>query len=210
MARRKGRQATFTNIESGEMKKVSRGTKEFEKYKKKGWLTREQISHRKEYQPEYTPDYIESPEEENTDYPEADDRELLKERIEDMYDTIIQKLDEIPNEKYVSGKKYMNLLDSKQMLFNLVDDLYGQAESDDTVNYYLKTMLPKIAELVEAIYFDSTAEEVEYHLTLLAKILNQGNALSFEQASAMAESTELNIARPLGWYEKSSMLRDRF
>ena len=206
MAKRK---ATMIDPETLEQAIVERGTQEYEQFKQQGYITKEQASHNEKYKNLYQPDEIESPEETNTDYQTADEQELLKQRIEDMYDTIVQKLDEIPDEKEIPHK-FLDLRDSKQTLFNLVDDLYAQADSDDTVNYYLRTMLPKIAELVEVIYYDSTEEDIDYHLTLLARILNNGNALSMEQAQSIGSTLEFKITKPLGWYEKSSMLRDRY
>lgn len=206
MAKRK---ATLIDPETLEKAIVERGTPAYEQFKEQGYISKEQASHNEKYKDLFQPDEIESPEETNTDYPDVDDKELLKQRIEDMYDTIMQRLDEIPDDKYVEGK-YIDLKDSKQMLFSLVDDLYAEAESDDAVNYYLKMMMAKIVDLVEAIYWDSTEVELDYHLSLLANILNQGKALTFEQASTMAESTEIRAYRPLGYHEKSSMLRDRY
>ena len=115
------RKAFLTDVTTGETVEVLRGTPEYEQYKEQGYFSREQLSHRKEYQP----DVIESPEEINTDYPEADDRELLKNKIEDMYSDITDAIYEIPDEitTYENHKaNYIDLTDSKQMLLNMVDD----------------------------------------------------------------------------------------
>ena len=201
---------------SQEFAYVQRGTKEYKKFKKQGYLSKQQLSHRQEYKEWYKetfkPDEIESPEETDTDYPEADERELLKERIEDMYDTIIQKLDEIPNDKttYSHHQPVVHdLTESKQTLISMVDDLYAESDDNDLVNMYLRTVLPQIATYVDAIYYDSDSDSIEYHISLIAKLLNKGQALSFEQASTLSNTTDYT-GQPLGWYEKSSMLRDRY
>lgn len=176
MPKKYGRTANFIDVDTGEIFSAKRGTKQFDKYRERGYLTKEQVSHRKEYQP----DIIEPPPEEYTDYPEADEQEMLKERIEDMYQSIWNKLGEIPDDKLVvdtvSRKTYyINLMDSKQELINALDELYSEAESDDEVNAYLKTMLPKIEQIVTDIAeHDSKQSDVQNHLTLLANILSQG------------------------------------
>lgn len=209
----KRRIANLTNVETGEFASALRGTREYNKLKKQGYLSREQMSHRKEYKkPDYyVPDYIEEPEETYTDYPEADEQELLKERIEDMYNAITQKIDEIPNEKITYEHHQANfndLTDSKQELLNMVDDLYAESDND-LVNQYIKTVLPKISSLVEAIYYDSDSDTIEFHISMIANLLNKGQALTFEQASTLGNASDFT-GRPLGWYEKSSMLRERF
>lgn len=196
MPKKYGRRANFVDVDTGEMFSAKRGTKQYEKYKSKGYLTREQISHRKEYQP----DIIEPPEEEYTDYPEADDKEMLKQKIEDMYNSITQELDKIPDEKYVKGRIWIDLRDSKQMLFNLVDDLYAKAESDDDANSYLIFIMPVICSLVEAVRHASTQEDVETHISQLASALS-GGAIDLSLAKALGNLGDYQGNDYLGWYQ---------
>lgn len=202
------RMATMYDPQTDEWAVVERGTPEYEMFKQQGYLSREQMAHRKEYQP----DEIESPQETNTDYPTADEAELLKQRIEEMYDAITQKLEEIPNEKvtYVHHTaNYRDLSDTKQELLSMVDDLF--AESDETViAMYIQSVLPQISNYVEAIYYDSDDDQIEFHITMIAKLLNKGQALTMEQAQSIGNTTDYTKGQPLGWYEKSSILRDRY
>ena len=202
------RRATLTDLNTGEVVTVERGTPEYESYIEQGYISKEKLSHQREYQP----DEIESPQEINTDYPTADEAELLKQRIEEMYDAITQKLEEIPNEKvtYVHHTaNYRDLTDTKQELLSMVDDLF--AESDDTViAMYIQSVLPQISNYVETIYYDSDDDQIEFHITMIAKLLNKGQALTMEQAQSIGNATDYSKGQPLGWYEKSSMLRDRY
>ena len=196
MPKKYGRRANFVDVDTGEMFSAKRGTKQYEKYKSKGYLTREQISHRKEYQP----DIIEPPEEENTDYPEADDQELLKKKIEDMYNDVVQEINRIPDEKMVKGRQWVDLSDSKQMLFNLVDELYANAESDDEANSYLKFILPVISSLVEAVRYSSTQEDIETHISQLASALS-GGAIDLSVAKALGNMGDYQGNDYTGWYQ---------
>lgn len=197
------RKAFLTDVTTGETVEVLRGTPEYEQYKEQGYVSREQMSHRKEYQP----DVIESPEENDTDYPHVDEKELLKERIDDMLDTIQGKIDEIPDEKQIRHYYHIDLTEQKQMLHSMVDDLYAQAESDDEANLYLKTMYPTIADLVQLIIWDSTQEEVEIHITMLAKVLERGS-IDINTATILGRMNEYNGGQ-YGWYEQSSRFTER-
>lgn len=199
----KRRFANLTNIETGEFSKVLRGTREYNKLKKQGYLSREQMSHRTEYKP----DFIESPPEENTDYPEADERELLKERIEDMLDTIQGKISEIPDDKLLRHYYFIDLREQKQMFFSMIDDLYAQAESDDDANYYLKTMYPTIADLVQLIIWDSTQEDLDTHLSLLATVLQRGT-IDLKTSEMLGRMGDYD-GGVYGWYEQSSRFTER-
>lgn len=197
------RKAFLTDVLTGETVEVMRGTPEYEQYKQQGYISREQMSHRKEYQP----DVIESPEENYTDYPHVDEKELLKERIDDMLDTIQGKIDEIPDEKQIRHYYHIDLTEQKQMLHSMVDDLYAEAESDDEANLYLKTMYPTISDLVQLIIWDSTQEEVETHITMLAKVLERGS-IDINTATILGRMGEYNGGQ-YGWYEQSSRFTER-
>ena len=197
------RKAFLTDVLTGETVEVMRGTPEYEQYKQQGYVSREQMSHRKEYQP----DVIESPEENDTDYPHVDEKELLKERIDDMLDTIQGKIDEIPDEKQIRHYYHIDLTEQKQMLHSMVDDLYAEAESDDEANLYLKTMYPTISDLVQLIIWDSTQEEVETHITMLAKVLERGS-IDINTATILGRMGEYNGGQ-YGWYEQSSRFTER-
>ena len=197
------RKAFLTDVTTGETVEVMRGTPEYEQYKQQGYISREQMSHRKEYQP----DVIESPEENDTDYPHVDEKELLKERIDDMLDTIQGKIDEIPDEKQIRHYYHIDLTEQKQMLHSMVDDLYAEAESDDEANLYLKTMYPTISDLVQLIIWDSTQEEVETHITMLAKVLERGS-IDINTATILGRMGEYNGGQ-YGWYEQSSRFTER-
>lgn len=201
------RKAFLTDVLTGETVEVLRGTPEYEQYKEQGYLSREQLSHREEYQP----DIIGSPEEINTDYPEADDRELLKNKIEDMYSDITDAIYEIPDERttYENHKaNYIDLTDSKQMLLNMVDDLYAEND-DDTANEHIKNVLPEILKYVEAIRYDSDGNNVEFYVTRIAHLLNNGRPLSFYQASTLGNADTFKGGYT-GWYDVASRVTDRY
>ena len=188
--------ATLHNPEEmSEVVRVQRGTNEYEKYKQKGWISNEQIGHKKEYQQEWTPDYIEEDiyedewDDSEDDYPTFDEKEALKQKIEDMYADVVQEIDIIPNEKYLKGRIFYDLSDSKQMLLNIVDDMYAEAESDDEINAYYKTMMPVISELVVVIKNDSIQEDLETHLSQLGSVLKRG-ALGLELSKALGSIGE--------------------
>ena len=205
MSKKYGRTANFIDVDTGEFFSAKRGTKQFEKYRSKGYLTREQISHRKEYQPNIT----EPPEEENTDYPEADEQELLKDRIEDMYQKIWNKLGYIPDNKFVvdvqSRKKfYINLEDSKQELFNALDNLYEEANNDDGVNKYLQDHLDLIEKLVTDIAdHDSKQSDVQDHLTQLANVLAMG-VMSVQMQQSLGNMFDYQFNDYQGFHQNGS------
>lgn len=205
MPKKYGRTATFIDVDTGEFFSAKRGTKQFEKYRSKGYLTREQISHRKEYQPDIT----EPPEEENTDYPEADEQELLKERIEDMYQKIWNKLGDIPDEKLLINtstreKYYFNLENSKQELINALDTLYEEADNDNAVNTYLKNMLPTIEQLVTDIAdHDSKQSDVQDHLTQLANVLSMG-VMTEELQQSLGNMFDYQFSNYQGYHQNGS------
>ena len=89
----------------------------------------------------------------------------------------------------------------------MVDDLYAEAESDDEANLYLKTMYPTISDLVQLIIWDSTQEEVETHITLLAKVLERGS-IDINTATILGRMGEYNGGQ-YGWYEQSSRFTER-
>ena len=196
------RKAHLISLITSEMKEVERGTSEYYKLVQEGWLSQEQLSHRKAqeiYPEDYQPDFIEEPEEDNTDYPTTEIRDIIENRIIEMYDTILNVLGDIPIEKQVYSRGIkrvviMDLSESKEELLNMLDDLYAQSEDEDTVNQYLLENESKIAELTIAVINDSEAEQVEYHLSLLALALNGGNPLSMEQAKRIAEEIDKGLA----------------
>ena len=188
--------ATMHNPDDlSEVQRVPRGTLEYEKLKQNGWISNEQIGHKKEYREEWTPDYTDDDyydeyvDDYEDDYPTFDEKEALKQKIEDMYGAVTGEIDEIPNEKYLKGRIFYDLTDSKQMLLNIVDDMYAEAESDDDINAYYKTMMPVISELVIAIRNDSTQEELETHISQLASVLQRG-AISLDLAKALGSMDE--------------------
>ena len=195
-----GRKATLTDIISGEFKTVERGTAEYYRLVQEGWLSREQVSHRKPedlYPEEFEPDYIE-PEETETDYPQTDIRDIIEERIRDMYDTISNILGEIPDEKQLYSRSTRTLYirdtsEDRYVLLQMLDDLYGQTEDENIVNQYLIDNQDKIAELTTLVIRDSEAEELEAHLTQLAVALNNGNPLTPEMAKSLGEELDMNI-----------------
>lgn len=195
MARR--RRATLRDTMTGETRTVYRDTSEYQILKQEGWLSNEQISHRKEYKQDWTPDYLDDEYFENDwdsiddDYPTFDEKEELKQKIEDMYSDITQQIDDIPNEKFLKGRIFYDLTDSKQMLLNIVDDMYAESESDDEINAYYKTMMPVISELVIAIKNDSTQEDLETHVSQLASVLQRGS-ISLDLAKSLGSMGEYN------------------
>ena len=208
------RYAKMTNVETGESERVLRGTGEYEKLKQEGWLSREQISHRKEYQEDWTPDYLDDEDFEDwsddsvyDDFPDVDEEELLVNRIQDMFDQVYGVIQEIPNEKQIR-RNYVSLIDTKDTFVSLLKDLYAKADSDDDANAYLIMVLPTIEELVALIRWDSTQEDLDVHITQLATVL-EGGALDSSLAKALGDTDSYQGVYS-GWYEKGSRYSDTF
>lgn len=205
------RKATLTDILTGEFKTVERGTAEYYSLVQEGWLSKEQVSHRKPeqiYPEEYQPDYIE-PEETETDYPQTDIRDIIRDRIIDMYDTIRNILGEIPDEKQFFNRNgkymyYQDVTEEKYALLQMLDDLYGQSEDDEIVNQYLLDNQDKIAELTTLTIQDSEADKFNAHITQLAIALNNGNAMNPEEARRVGD--ELDMALRVNRVERTAIL----
>lgn len=200
------RKASMHNTETGEIRVVMRGTEEYEQLKQEGWLSKEQISHRKEYREDYQPDYIDEPEESTIDVDESD---LLKDRISEMYDVIVGKIDEIPNERYFHKTKTpVDFSEDKQMLYNAIDDFY--ADVDDTFRFdkYIEQVLPSVESLIEIIKFDSDQNTVYYAFTQLVNLL-QGGTISDSMSKLLGNLNDYNGGYN-GWYERSSRFSDMF
>lgn len=205
------RKATLTDILTGEFKTVERGTAEYYSLVQEGWLSKEQLGHRKTeeiYPEEYQPDYIE-PEETETDYPQTDIRDIIRDRIIDMYDTIRNILGEIPDEKQFFNRNgkymyYQDVTEEKYALLQMLDDLYGQSEDDEIVNQYLLDNQDKIAELTTLTIQDSEADKFNAHITQLAIALNNGNAMNPEEARRVGD--ELDMALRVNRAERTTIL----
>ena len=205
------RKATLTDILTGEFKTVERGTAEYYSLVQEGWLSKEQVSHRKPeqiYHEEYQPDYRE-PEETETDYPQTDIRDIIRDRIIDMYDTIRNILGEIPDEKQFFNRNgkymyYQDVTEEKYALLQMLDDLYGQSEDDEIVNQYLLDNQDKIAELTTLTIQDSEADKFNAHITQLAIALNNGNAMNPEEARRVGD--ELDMALRVNRVERTAIL----
>lgn len=198
------RRARMTNVETGEERQVLRGTQEYEELKKEGWLSKEQISHRKEYREDYQPDFIDEPEEETID---LDESELLKERISEMYDVIREKISAIPDERYFPKiKTTLDFTEEKQQLFNVVDDFYADLDNDFEFDRYIEKVLPSVEGLIDIIKFDSDQNMCYYAFTQLMNIL-QGGSLSDLVSKILGNMNDYNGSYS-GWYERSSRFSD--
>lgn len=221
MAKRK---ATLTNLITGRQEIVSRGTKKFEQLKQRGYLSKQQLSHLstektqayieeqlekpqyKSYREAYQPTFIDEPEE---TYVEVDEVELLKDRISEMYDKIISKIQSIPDERFIKkSRTYIDLSEQKQMLLNAVDDFY--AEVDDTFQFdeYIKSITPMVDQLLIIILYDSDQGDVEYALTQLMVVL-QGGSLDMSMAKTLGNLTEYQ-GSGTGYHTNSSQYSDKF
>lgn len=225
MARRK---AAFINLVTGETVKVTRGTKRFEQFKKRGYITKQQASHLsqeklesrtqeqlakpqyKKYREQYQPTETPPPEETDTDYPTITPDEIIRQRIDEMFERIDNSLRDIVNPAtyFIHREPHpYDLTDTKQELISMLNDLVGQSENLVLLDSYLISIEPKVAEYSNAIQYDSQKEDIDYHISLLAQLLNHGNALSFEKASSLGNMNDFNGV-PLGWHEQSSRLSE--
>ena len=225
MARRK---ATFINLVTGETFKVTRGTKKFETFKKRGYITKQQASHlsqekiqtrtqeqlkkpqykkyREQYQPQETP----APEETNTDYPTITPDEIIRQRIDTMFDRLDTSLRDIENPTvyYIRRTPHQyDLTDAKNELISMLNDLVGQSDNLELLDRYLMDIEPMVAEYSNAIQYDSTKEDIDTHLLLLAQLLNNGRALTFEKAKSFGNIHDFT-GTPNGWYENSSRVSE--
>lgn len=200
------RRATMRDIDTGETRRVLRGTEEYEQLKQEGWLSNEQISHRKEYQEYYQPDYIDEPED---TYTEVDEKELLMDRISVMYDVIAGKVDDIPNERYFhQSHSYVDFTEEKQKLLNAIDDFYADIDNPVTFDKYIDDNMSGIEGLIDIIKHDSDQYTVFNAFTQLLTIL-QGGTLS-ETMSKLLGNLDDYQGSYSGWYEKSSRYSDTF
>lgn len=198
------RRARMINVDTGEEIQVLRGTPEYEELKEEGWLSREQISHRKEYREDYQPDFIDEPEE---DIIELDESELLKDKISEMYDVIRGKIESLPDERYFhKTKQPKSLLEDKDMLLNAVDDFYADVDNDFEFDRYIESILPSVENLLNLITYDSDQSTVEFALTQLMNLL-QGGTLSSSMSKLLGNMQEFNGSYS-GWYERSSRFSD--
>lgn len=198
------RRARMVNVDTGEEMQVLRGTPEYEELREQGWLSREQISHRKEYREDYQPDFIDEPEEETI---ELDESELLKDKISEMYDVIRGKIESLPDERYFhKTKQPMSLLEDKDMLLNAVDDFYADVDNDFEFDRYIESILPSVENLLNLITYDSDQSSVEFALTQLMNLL-QGGTLSSSMSKLLGNMQEYNGSYS-GWYERSSRFSD--
>ena len=200
------RRATMRDIDTGETRKVLRGTEEYEQLKQEGWLSNEQISHRKEYQQDYQPDYIDEPEDTYTD---VDEKELLMDRVSLMYDVIVGKVDDIPNERqFHRPNRYVDYSEEKQMLFNAIDDFYAELDNTLTFDEYIEKVIPTVDGLIEIIKHSSDQDTVYMAFTQLINIL-QGGSMSETMSKFLGNMDEYQGGYS-GWYERSSRYSDTF
>lgn len=191
--------------QTSEVRKVLRGTPEYIDLKNEGWQSQEQLSHHK-YRRDYEPDYTEEPEKTTTD---VDERELLKNRISEMYDKIVGKIDDIPDEKfYYKTRTWIDYSDQKHVFYNMIDDLY--AEMDDTFEFdkYIEKVMPTINVLIDIIINDSDQYNVDMAITQLANLL-QRRSLDV-QVSKMLGTFDEFFGEPLGVHSNSSNVKDRY
>lgn len=200
------RYATMRNIDTGETVKVLRGTEEYEQLKQEGWLSNEQVSHRKEYREDYQPDYIDEPEE---TYTEVDEKELLMDRISKMYDIVVGRVDDIPEGRYFhKSRTFVDFSEQKQMLFNAIDDFYAELDNTLSFDNYIDSNMSSINDLIEIIKHDSDQDTVYMAFTQLLNVL-QGGSMS-ETMSKLLGNLDDYQGSYNGWYEKSSRYSDTF
>lgn len=200
------RYATLRNVDTGETVRVLRGTDEYQYYKDEGWLSNEQVSHRKEYREDYQPDYIDEPEDTYTD---VDEKELLMDRVSVMYDVVFGKVDDIPNERYFhQTHSYVDFTDEKQKLFNAIDDFYADLDNPVTFDKYIDDNMSGIEGLIDIIKRDSDQYVVFNAFTQLLTLL-QGGTLSDTMSKLLGNMEDWQGSYQ-GWYEKSSRYSDTF
>ena len=200
------RRATMRDIDTGETRKVLRGTEEYEQLKQEGWLSNEQISHRKEYQEDYQPDYIDEPEDTYTD---VDEKELLMDRVSVMYDIVVGRVDDIPEGRYFhKSRTFVDFSEQKQMLFNAIDDFYAELDNTLSFDNYIDSNMSSINDLIEIIKHDSDQDTVYMAFTQLLNVL-QGGSMS-ETMSKLLGNLDDYQGSYSGWYEKSSRYSDTF
>lgn len=200
------RYATMRNIDTGETVKVLRGTEEYEQLKQEGWLSNEQVSHRKEYREDYQPDYIDEPED---TYTEVDEKELLMDRVSVMYDIVVGRVDTIPEARYFhKSRSYVDFSEQKQMLFNAIDDFYNELDNTLSFDNYIDRNMSDINDLIEVIKHDSDQDTVYMAFTQLLNVL-QGGSMS-ETMSKLLGNLDDYQGSYQGWYEKSSRYSDTF
>lgn len=200
------RRATMRDIDTGETRKVLRGTEEYEQLKQEGWLSNEQVSHRKEYQEDYQPDYIDEPEDTYTD---VDEKELLMDRVSVMYDIVIGRVDDIPEARYFhKSRTFVDFSEQKQMLYNAIDDFYNELDNTLSFDNYIDSNMSSINDLIEIIKHDSDQDTVYMAFTQLLNVL-QGGSMS-ETMSKLLGNLDDYQGSYQGWYEKSSRYSDTF
>lgn len=200
------RRATMRDIDTGETRKVLRGTEEYEQLKQEGWLSNEQISHRKEYREDYQPDYIDEPEDTYTD---VDEKELLMDRVSVMYDIVVGRVDDIPEGRYFhKSRTFVDFSEQKQMLFNAIDDFYAELDNTLSFDNYIDSNMSSINDLIEIIKHDSDQDTVYMAFTQLLNVL-QGGSMS-ETMSKLLGNLDDYQGSYSGWYEKSSRYSDTF
>ena len=201
----KQRIATMVDPQTSEVRKVLRGTPEYMDLKNSGWESQEQLSHKK-YRSDYVPDYTEEPEETTTD---VDERELLKDRISEMYDKVYGKIGDIPDEKfYHKTRTWVDYSQQKEVFYNMIDDLYAEMDSDFEFDKYIDSQMPTINALINVIIEDSDQYTVDMAITQLANIL-QRHSLD-PMVSRMLGTNYDFFGEPLGVHSNSSNVKDRY
>ena len=201
----KQRIATMVDPQTSEVRKVLRGTPEYIDLKNSGWESQEQLSHKK-YRRDYEPDYTEEPEETTTD---VDERELLKNRISEMYDKVYGKIDDIPDEKfYHKTRTWVDYSQQKEVFYNMIDDLYAEMDNDFEFDKYIDSQMPTINALINVIIEDSDQYTVDMAITQLANIL-QRHSLD-PMVSRMLGTNDDFFGEPLGVHSNSSNVKDRY
>lgn len=211
------RHATLIDEDTGEAIRVERFSQDFVELAGKGYKTKQQLAHTRipESVPEYIPDEIDilyDDYDDYDDYPVVDEYDILEDKINELYERIESELGTIPFEKVTYKNRhaqYMDLEESKQELIDMLRDLISNSSTGFILKDYLTEIEPKINEFITAIIYDSDDSMVEYHISQIARLLNHGEALTFEQATTIGSVHDIKTTG-LGWYEKSSMFTERF
>jgi len=140
---------------------------------------------------------------------DVDEKELLMDRVSVMYDIVVGRVDDIPEGRYFhKARTFVDFSEQKQMLFNAIDDFYGELDNTLSFDNYIESNMSSINDLIEIIKHDSDQDTVYMVFTQLLNIL-QGGSMS-ETMSKLLGNLDDYQGSYSGWYEKSSRYSDTF
>ena len=184
------------NVSTGEVIERGQGGIPYYKALKEGYIPEESIP----------------PDEENTDYQQVLPEDRLRDKIDALFDRLETTLETIPLEKVTYSRRqpiFTDLSEERSMLISMLNDLVGSTDDYELLDSYLTAIEPKVSEYITLIIMDSESDMVEFHITQIAVLLNNGQPLSFNQASTLGNMQTFK-GEPLSWYEQSSRIKESF